>query len=73
MKVWSLPLWLRFKQSQLSLKNVFGTPTEFKPTGYVSMIHVQWDTQKHYSVDIAFTFKHNTMLIQNKSTETQVK
>lgn len=31
-----------------------------KSTGYVSMIHGQWDTQKHYSVDIAFIPSNTT-------------
>ena len=31
MKVWSWQLWLRFKQSQLSPKSVFGASTGFEP------------------------------------------
>ena len=31
MTVWSSQLWLRFKQSQLSQKNVFGASTGFEP------------------------------------------
>ena len=34
MKVWSSQLWLRFKQLQLSLKNVFGGSTGFEPMAF---------------------------------------
>ena len=43
MKVWSSQLWLRFKQPQLSLKNVFGASTGFEPM--VSALALQCSTK----------------------------
>ena len=49
MKVWSSQLWLRFKQSQLSPKNVFGASTGSEPMAPVLALQcfTNWAMKTH--------------------------
>ena len=49
MKVWSSQLWLRFKHSQLSPKNIFGASTGFEPMAFAIALQcsTSWAMKTH--------------------------